>query len=67
VKLKGTLRGLDELGLEIGAVGVMAIIFLLVLSHAAHTGTADRLGNAPLVGPLVKGVGVAVDRIVTPS
>jgi hypothetical protein len=67
VKLPHLVRGLDELLLETGAVTVMAIIGLLVLSHAVHTGTASKLESLPLVGPGVNGVRVAVDAIVSPS
>lgn len=67
MKLPSAFRGLDELLLEMAAVTVMAIIGLLVLSHALHTGTAERLTSVPLVGTGVRGVTVAVDAIVTPS
>jgi hypothetical protein len=66
VKLPRAFRGLDELLLELGAVTVMAIIGLLLVSHAVHTGTAARLESAPLVGPVVTGFQTAIDMIVTP-
>ena len=67
MKLPHLVGGLDELLLETGAVTVMAIIGLLILSHALHTDAASRLDTVPLVGAGTKGVRVAVDAIVTPS
>jgi hypothetical protein len=67
VKLPHIFRGLDELLLEVGAVTAMAVVGLVVVSHAVHTGTAERLTTVPVVGAVVGGVRVAVDSIVTPS
>ena len=67
MNLPHLFRGIDELLLETGAVTVMAVVGLLLLSHALHTGIADRLEKVPFGGQVVGGARVAVDAIVTPS
>jgi len=60
-------RGVDDLVLEAGVVTAMAVFGLLVTSHAVHTQIAATLETKPIIGPLVRGIGVAIDSIVTPS
>ncbi len=67
MKLPKALHGIDELVLEMFAVTGMSIVGLLLLSHAVHTGTAEKLKSVPLAGQLVGGAQTALDAIVTPS
>lgn len=58
-------RGLDEIAVEVVAVGVSALIFFVLASRALNSTTAHRLDTVPLAGPIVAGSRAAINTIVS--
>lgn len=59
------LRGLDEIGVEILAVGISSLIFFVLASTAVNSTAAHRLDGLPVVGPIVAGFRAATNKIVS--
>lgn len=59
------LRGLDEIAVEIVAVGVSALIFFVIAAKGLNSATAHRLDTLPVAGPIVAGSRAAINTIVS--
>lgn len=59
------LRGLDELLLEVVAVGLSAVIFIVLASRGLNSATAHRADNVPIVGTIIAGSRAAINTIAS--
>lgn len=63
--MKRFFRGLDELAVEVFAVGISAAVFFILSARALNSTAAHRLDTVPVVGPVVAGSRAAIDSIVS--
>lgn len=66
IRLPRQLRELDQLLVEVIAIGVAATVGQLILYRAANSDTARRLDTIPGVGQVVAGVRAATGKVVNP-
>jgi hypothetical protein len=57
------LKGLDELAMETAAIGVSAIIAIVVFSYALNSRPVQSLASVPVVGPVVTGLRAVVGQV----
>lgn len=60
------LRHVDQVAVEVLAIGVAATVGQLVLYRAATSDTAHRLDAIPVLGSIVSGIRAATGKVVNP-
>lgn len=58
------VRQIGDVGGEVAAVSVSAIVGILVIAHLVNTGPASQADNIPILGSVVRGLRAAVGQIV---
>lgn len=61
--LHRSLKGLDDLAMETAAIGVSAIVAIVVFSYALNSRPVTALSNVPFVGALVTGLRAVVGQV----
>ena len=64
--IRRTLRGLDEMALEVAFIAVAAIIGIVALYYALNSGAAARVAGVPVLGTAVGGARQLVGLVVHP-
>jgi lipid-A-disaccharide synthase-like uncharacterized protein len=65
--LRRTVRGLDEMALEVAFIAVAAMLGAVALFYAVNSGPAYRLDPVPVLGTAVGGFRTLVGFFVHPS